>query len=265
MSGREVSPGERLRPVIRLAFVQEEGNGLLDPEMRQVADELGRRGVPVQLFTEKRLTRRQLALAPDTLVVGYVPVVLGALHQLGVPAPAPNDYPACLRPLLHRRVWESTVGEVIDSVHDGRFDRAFVKPKGRLKHFTGVVVESPADLYRLGNTSRRQPTYCAEVVAWRSEHRFFVIEGRIVGARAYAGDGAAAPEGGVVAEAIRALLVAGEAPAGFGIDFGVLASGATALVEMNDGFSLGAYGLEDALYTDLVTARWCQLTGAARP
>jgi len=249
--------------VIRRAFVQEKGNGRLDPEMRQVAEELRRRGVPVDLFTEKRLLRRQLALAPDTLVAGYVPVVLGALQQLGVPAPEPDDYPACLRALLHRRIWESTVGEVEGAENEGRSAAVFVKPKGRVKQFTGFVVESRADLWRFGSVSRRQLVYCSDVVRWVSEHRVFVIDGAIVGVRPYEGDPAVKPDEGVVAGAVSALGAAGAAVAGFGIDFGVLASGATALVERNDGFSLGSYGLPDALYTDLLIARWRELTGAA--
>lgn len=247
---------------IRTAFLQEKGNGRLDPEMLPLDRELRRRGVPVRLFTAKRIERRQLALAPDTLVAGYVPAVLGALNQLGVPAPEPNDYPASLRSHLHRRVWESTVGEVAALVHDGRSRGAFVKPKGRVKHFTGLVIDAPSDLWHLGNTSHRQPVLCSEVVTWRSEYRYFVVRGSIVGARRYAGDAAVLPDEQVVRAAVDSLLASGEAIAGFGIDFGVLASGETALVEMNDGFSLGSYGLDDALYADLTIARWCELTGA---
>lgn len=250
--------------MIRRAFVQEKGNGRLDPETRQVVDELRRRGLPVDLFTEKLLARRRLALAPDTLVVGYVPVVLGALQQLGVPAPVPNDYPASLRPLLHRRVWESTVGEVEIREGSGTLDGVFVKPKGRVKQFTGFVVESRADLWRFGDVSRRQHVHCSEVVHWVSEQRIFVIDGRIVGVRSYAGDPAVTPDEAVIARALSSLLAAGEAVAGFGIDFGVLANGTTALVEMNDGFSLGSYGLDDGLYTDLLVARWSELTGLHR-
>lgn len=245
----------------RLAYVQEKGNHRLDPEMAQVARELGRRGIPVELFTEKRIARRQLALAANTLVVGYVPVVLGALAQIGAKVPEPNDYPDCLKPFLRRRVWESTIGEVSDAVYDGRFGSAFVKPKGRLKHFTGLVIDSPADLFHLGSTSRRQAVLCSEVVRWQSETRYFVVRGRIVGARSYSGDDSIVPDDEVVRAAVAALAASGEALAGFGIDFGVLGSGEMALVEMNDGFSLGSYGLDDALYTDLVIARWCELTG----
>jgi ATP-grasp domain, R2K clade family 3 len=59
-------------------------------------------------------------------------------------------------------------------------------------------------------------------------------------------------------ETLCALWVAtGRAPcAFFALDVGVLATGETVLVEVNDGFSLGRYGLPVALYTDMVIARW---------
>ena len=63
----------------------------------------------------------------------------------------------------------------------------------------------------------------------------------------------------MIAQAIRSLESAGESTAGYALDFGVLADGRTALVEWNDGFSLGSYGLEGGLYTELILARWCEL------
>jgi hypothetical protein len=55
----------------------------------------------------------------------------------------------------------------------------------------------------------------------------------------------------------------GEAVAGYGLDVGVLGTGQTAVVEVNDGFGLGSYGLEAAVYTDLILARWAELVGAS--
>ena len=51
------------------------------------------------------------------------------------------------------------------------------------------------------------------------------------------------------------------APVSYGIDFGVLASGATALVEVNDGWALGLYGraLSARDYYRLLRTRWDQL------
>ena len=50
-------------------------------------------------------------------------------------------------------------------------------------------------------------------------------------------------------------------PAGCALDFGVTEDGRTLLIEMNDGYSLGTYGLEATLYARLLTARWAELNG----
>lgn len=60
-------------------------------------------------------------------------------------------------------------------------------------------------------------------------------------------------------EAVIEYRKSGQAPAAYGIDFGVLASGETALVEANEGFSLGAYQIESSLYTELLFTRWQEL------
>lgn len=94
------------------AWIQEEGNGKMSVEAHSLLTELSRRGVPVTLFTQKRLERRQLEIDRTTLVAGYVPTVLLALKQLGIEPPPTNDYPTCLHSLLHRRIWPSTVGRM---------------------------------------------------------------------------------------------------------------------------------------------------------
>lgn len=52
-----------------------------------------------------------------------------------------------------------------------------------------------------------------------------------------------------------------DAPNGYAIDFGVTADGRTLLIEVNDGYSVGAYGLFFTDYAKLLAARWAQLTG----
>ena len=52
-----------------------------------------------------------------------------------------------------------------------------------------------------------------------------------------------------------------DAPAGYAIDFGVTADGKTVLIEVNDGYSLGSYGLMENFYAKLLSARWAELTG----
>lgn len=245
---------------ICMAFVQEYGNARMEPEMRDMFLELQRRGIPVELFTEKRMSRRQLPIRPDTLVVGTVPVVLSALQSLGIAPPPTNDYPVCLEPFLRRRIWRSTVGQLMNRLYfSDEFAPVFAKPEGRKKRFTGRVFQSAEDVYHLEGASKSIPILCSDVTHWVSEYRTFVINGRIVGTRHYSGDPMVAPDHAVIAECVARLEASPESTAGYGLDFGVLDNGTTAIVEWNDGYSLGSYGLCRELYCDLLLSRWEQL------
>ena len=245
--------------MITRVFVQEKGNGNLEPENRDLVDEFSARGYPVDLFTEKSLVRRRLPLERSCLVAGDVPVVIAALKQLEVPIPVPDDYPECLRTFLRRRVWETRLDAVRERVYRDDFQPFFMKPKERLKRFTGKVVESYDDLSSVVNVSKQTPVLCSEVVKWRSEYRVFVIHGKIKGTRHYCGDPTMTLNDAETLSAIEVLERSGNANSAYGIDFGVLAQGDTALIELNDGFSLGSYGLDRSVYADLILARWTEL------
>lgn len=245
--------------MVRHALVQERGNGRLEDEERGLLVGLRNRGIVAELFTRKRLERGQLTLDPGTLVAGEVTVVEGAVRRLGVTLPPRDDYPEALRSLRHRRIWRSTVGRLIEDLFEGRCEPIFAKPLGRKKRFTGHVFRTRDDLFFLEGASRSTAILCSEVVEWLSEARVFVANGRIVGIRNYAGDPSIAPDGAIMAEAVSCLEDSGEATAGYGLDLGVLTDGRTALVEWNDGYALGAYGLEPDLYTELILARWTEI------
>ncbi|MCP3099712.1 ATP-grasp domain-containing protein [Myxococcus sp. K15C18031901] len=247
--------------MLQRAFIQEEGHGRMEPEMRQLLEGLHELGIPTECFTPKRLERRQLPLAPDTLVAGHVPSVLGALKQLGLEPPPTNDYPASLQSLLHRRLWRSTVRQLTADLLDTASAPVFAKPLGRRKRFTGHVFQDADDLLYLERAGASTPLLCSTVVRFRSESRAFVVRGALVGLRHYAGDPTVSVDPALVEDAVRRLESSGEATAGYALDFGVLDTGETALVEWNDGFSLGAYGLPSVDYTALTVARWCELTG----
>ena len=107
----------------------------------------------------------------------------------------------------------------------------------------------------------KEPIFCSEIVDWLSEYRVYVIHGEIVGIKHYDGDPSIIIDEQIAAEAVQLLEQSGEATAAYAIDLGVISSGETALVEWNDGFSLGSYNLDKAIYTNLLIARWCELTG----
>lgn len=247
-----------------VAFIEKRGNELALEE-RLVCEVLEQRGVPVQLYTRKRIDRRDLPLDSRSFVMGTTPSMHGAMKQLGIEVPPPSDYPSALHHLLHRKIWSSTLGEIEARVSDGLNAPVFVKPADQLKNFTGRVFESPGDTYFLGRTSRRQKVWCSEVVQWRSEFRAYVVGVDVVGLDFYQGDAEVRPCEQTIAEAVRAYRSSGEAPAAYGIDFGVLATGETALIEANDGYSLGAYQIAAAPYADVLFARWAELMATRKP
>ncbi|MFJ4657271.1 ATP-grasp domain-containing protein [Nocardia sp. NPDC088792] len=248
--------------MITTAFLQYSGKGPLRHEEGLLEEGLRRRGIPVRYYTIKRILRRQLPLGPDTFVAGDMDAMHGAMRQLGIPVPEPDDYPSSLHGFLRRDVWTSTLGEIEQAVEIGAVPRAFVKPAERRKSFTGTVCYSERDFAALGNVSRRQRVWCSDVVSWRAEYRVYVIDRRVVAVDHYDGDESVRLDSQVVDAAVAAYSASGSAPSAYGIDFGVLADGETALVEANDGFALGAYEIGADHYTELVLRRWVELLGA---
>ncbi len=241
------------------AFLEESGNGKLRHEEQLLREEFERRGIPVILYTAKRIQRRQLPLSADTFIAGDMDAMQGAMRQLKIEVPAPFDYPKCLWPFILRQIWTSTLGDIEREIADGTRRPVFVKPAKRQKSFTGRAFASWEDFREIGSASRGQEVWCSQLVEWVSEYRIYVIGAQIVSVDRYAGDSKVPLDLDFVREAVRVFRISGDAPAAYGIDFGVLKSGRTALVEVNDGYALGAYQITGTAYTDLLIARWEEL------
>jgi hypothetical protein len=242
--------------MFEIAYLEETGNGRLRHEERLVRAGCELLGIPVQLYTAKRI---QLRLGPHAFICGDADSMHGAMKQLQIPIPECHDYPASLSPYLQRRTWKSDLGSVEESILHRGSPPVFAKPAGRIKCFTGRVFEHGDDFYAVGNISRREPVWCSEIVAWLSEYRVYVIGEEIAGLDLYGGDEEVKPCLDTIRAALRDFRASGEAPSAYGIDFGVLKSGETALIEANDGYSLGAYRIEARPYTELLFTRWAEL------
>ena len=248
--------------MITSAYLQESSNrGKLSYEGDLLIKGLSQLDIPYQLFTIKRIHRRQLPLTEETLVAGGIDAVHGALKQLGKEIPYSNSYPNSLKPYLHRQVWPSTLAEVRHRFESESFVDFFVKPRGREKCFTGFVCDDYYDfLHHAGHVSGREPVYCADAVNWLTEYRCYIVNGEILSIDHYYGDKQVSLHRPTVEQAVKDLERAGEATASYTLDFGVLATGETSLVERNDGYSVGAYrDISAESYTQFILARWEEL------
>ena len=97
------------------------------------------------------------------------------------------------------------------------------------------------------------PITISEPVRFISEYRYFVMEGKIVDCRRYAGDFKHSPALTIVEKAIETYR---NAPIAYSIDFGVTDDGRTLLVECNDAYSLGPYGCDSLELTKMFILRW---------
>ncbi|MEO1269353.1 MAG: ATP-grasp domain-containing protein, partial [Myxococcota bacterium] len=219
---------------------------------------LAERGIPTHEFTHKRLSRRQLPIARDTLVAGQLDAVRLAFQLLGVAGPFMPTYPKSLQPMLGRDIWESTVGAA--QMHVERTGRPlFIKPLSQAKRFTGFVMRDGMDAFQLHGSSKQLPVLCSQVVSMVHEYRAYVVEHEVAAFVSYTGK-APTPPLHFAAQCVAELLRAQEAPRGFALDVGLLETGELVVVECNDGFGLGLYeGVSFEVYTDLVCARWEEL------
>lgn len=189
----------------------------------------------------------------EDVVVGYVGTVRSRLNDFGIVTPE-MDYPLELKKYLGRRIWLSKIN-TINSSPD--LWPVFVKSVED-KKFTGVVVRSTKDLIGCGSCYENADCLCSEVVNFAAEWRVFVRYGKILDVRPYKGDWRVHYDPNVIENAVNDYI---SAPAAYAIDFGVTDDRRTLLIEVNDGYSLGSYGLFYPEYAKLLSARWAELTG----
>lgn len=240
---RTIYPGYPKRVV-----VQRRGPGQLQREEELVSTFVKRcLGVEVVEVHEKKLARNFFPLKHAARILG---------KELSEHEP----YPLCLRDYLYRDVERvRSLREAKHMLVDGK--RFFIKPEG-WKTFTGFVCDNSMDP-RFNGSTNQQPVWISTLVEFVSEFRAYVVRGNVRSIASYAGDETIRPNIEVILNAVKEFTDNG-APAGYAIDFGVLADGETALVEVNDGFSVGAYGhFLSEHYFDMLAARWQELLGVS--
>lgn len=209
------------------------------------------------LFFEGEATSEELDNTPltkDDLVCGYIPIVRKVFDRLGVPQPNLPDIPEELLPFAGREVRFGTLKEI--HIQDYEVKPIFIKPRHIQKLFPGHVVSSFKDLIKTSAYSMDTEVLISEPVNFITEYRGYVLRGDLVGLKHYKGDFGVVPDVRVIREAIKAYKLA---PSAYSIDFGLTDDGRSLLVEINDAFALGNYGLNSLIYTDVIEARWDEI------
>ena len=210
--------------------------------------------IPIEKFDLKDIGT--LDIKKDTIVLGGVTAVRHALTILNIVPPPPIDIPDELN-LYTRR--DMKTGTIKHFMEHGKFP-LFVKPT-KPKLFTGMVVSSPDELSFLSAldlAADESNIITSSVVNFVAEFRVFVIDKKIVDCRRYSGNFEVNPD----FDFIRATIASySTQPIAYAIDFGVTDEDVIMLIEVNDGYSIGSYGLSHRDYVRLCMLRWNQIVG----
>lgn len=243
------------------AFVHTVGGEPFNEECASAWRGFNQLGVEVVPFSNNE----QLEQAERSdIIVGGMLVCEHALKRFGVEPPT-IDYPESLSESLGRVVRKVAVGSIKKENLP-----LFVKPVLE-KDLPGIVVSSEDELKPYLAKGDSYSVYTSKPISLVSEWRCFVRHGELIGASCYRGDGAVEPNWLAVDRMVRNFTLDLDdwriwfTPAGYSLDVGVTRSGATPLIEVNDGYALGSYGLDDVSYALLLTARWSQLMSQVDP
>ncbi len=201
----------------------------------------------------------------EDIVLDYISQCNAIFNKFGV-TPYVPDYPEALEGFLGRKVWHDSIYSI--SCDEQKWSAGyFVKPV-KDKVFTGHVIRSISDLMGCGCHSEDYEVLVSEPIDIISEWRVFIRYDQILDVRPYGmvmdRDRKSYyyhfdPE--ILKQMISAFSSWEERPAACSMDICFTKEGRTLLVEMNDAYALGSYGLNSVLYAKFISARWSQLLG----
>jgi hypothetical protein len=98
--------------------------------------------------------------------------------------------------------------------------------------------------------------YKQDMVDIASEYRCFVHKGILKGIKHYSGDFTLFPDINLVNEIISSY---DNQPISYTIDIGILDNGKNILIEINDFFAIGSYGLDPKIYVRMLIDRFIEM------
>lgn len=239
-------------------YLQFNDRGKFEPEEQALANYFGE-GNYVG-FYKKHFLRDRFQITKDGFIAGDIDVMFHAMKRLGIEY-AYDDYPESLKPYLHRKIWKDELGNIRKEIFIEGYlkNPIFIKPKDKLKRFTGFVLETIDDLSNCKGAGNQTKVWCSEPVVFTDEFRCYFKKDTkpVIGCYKKNFDESNRIK---VQQFLDNLILGREFPRAFTLDLGILSTGEVALIEMNDAFSLGLYkGCPSEFYAECLIERWEEL------
>jgi len=216
-------------------------------------------GEEIKTYTAADVFTDTIPRTEDNIVVGHIDQCRRHIKAITGQDVPDLDYPVELMPFMKRKVAKTTLGEIYSRVSsDEDFEPIFIKSVDQ-KHITGFVCRNFTDYSRnCGGVDYSKPIYTSEVLDIQSEYRTYIHRHDIVSCLRYKGDYSKAPDRKVIEDMLYAVRNT-KMPIAYSIDVGIISTGETVLIECNDGFALGNYGVPARHYAEMNRDRWYQM------
>lgn len=187
---------------------------------------------------------------PSTdICIGSVQGTERFFEACGVPIPGYLGYPEQLKKYMGRNITIIPFSEL------GKDFPYFVKPAVGVKMFTGDVVSNEKHLEYLVMFDKCKPDTMvikSEVIEFLSEYRVFVSHGKIYDVKHYKGTWKEHVSWNIIENMVRDYT---DCPSAYTLDVGLASNGITRLVEVNDMWAIGSYGMDGREYALLCARR----------
>lgn len=200
-----------------------------------------------------------IPISDHDIVVGHVDHCRRMFRRHCVQEPAYLDYPEELAPFMGRKYWKETIEDFSKRVFNVNFKPLFIKPV-KQKLFTGFVCNNVGELSHIADLEDSTEIWVSEVINFDTEFRTYIHKHDIIGCIRYKGEPWYAPKENKVRAMLDALKNA-NMPIAYSIDIGIMKDrpDEVFLVECNDAFALGNYGINPRHYAEMLRDRWYQI------
>jgi hypothetical protein len=195
----------------------------------------------------------------NDVIVGSVEATKAFWEKIGITTPKYIGYPQCLKDFYGREIKKTRINKI--KVEDLPI---FIKPADDVKLFTGFVLEKNSTLRDINmyypDVNPNTLVYTSEPIDIISEYRCFVHKGNLVGIKHYDGDFTKFPDVFTIQSMMQKFY--DESPISYTLDVGLIRDGngfKTILVEVNDFWAIGGYGLDGKTYARMLVDRFQEI------
>lgn len=242
-----------------IAYVLTDPQGQIrDRDMLDLYDGFLALNIKTKFYKEFDPFQNKEFCTKDDIVLGHVNICRQVMRNLNVKEPIVPYYPDELKDYLGRSIRKTTLKDFEKILEDNEnFGKDyFVKPV-KNKLFTGTCMNSIHDLPRLGQLSKNTDVFVSSYVKFDAEYRAYVYKGKIVDVFRYWGDNWKINVNADIVDKMVSVL--NNMPIFYSMDVGIDNKGRTLLIEINDGYALGNYGLAPIDYAKMSLDRWQEI------